>query len=134
MFNAPLFFFDLSAQNPHNPPMSMSEMQAGTGLSGSCQRAGVAAPGHLSIPTLLHARIPRVDCPDHGVLQVEVPWAEARSRFAFLMERFAIEMLEQCVTVLGAGRILRLSWDEVWGIMPRAVAGVRPANSKSPCR
>ena len=30
--------------------------------------------------TYLHARIPRVKCPDHGILQVLTPWAEKRSR------------------------------------------------------
>ena len=28
--------------------------------------------------TFLHARIPRVDCPEHGVLQVNVPWPSPR--------------------------------------------------------
>jgi transposase len=37
--------------------------------------------------TFLHARVPRVECPTHGVRQVRVPWAEARSRFTQLMER-----------------------------------------------
>src|SRR5579872_1398697 len=31
--------------------------------------------------TFLHARIPRVQCPNHGVVQVMVPWAEPKSRF-----------------------------------------------------
>ena len=31
--------------------------------------------------THLHARIPRVACREHGVVQVTVPWAEPRSRF-----------------------------------------------------
>lgn len=31
--------------------------------------------------THLHARIPRVNCAEHGVVNVAVPWAEARSRF-----------------------------------------------------
>ena len=31
--------------------------------------------------TLLHASVPRVDCPEHGVKQVSVPWAEKGSRF-----------------------------------------------------
>jgi transposase len=31
--------------------------------------------------TYLHARPPRVECPEHGVLQVELPWAESKSRF-----------------------------------------------------
>ncbi|MEE9533092.1 MAG: ISL3 family transposase [Acidimicrobiia bacterium] len=72
--------------------------------------------------TFLHARIPRVDCPEHGVVQVGVPWAEAGSRFTLLMERLVIDVLQQCTTVQGARRILRLSWDQVWGVMSRAVA------------
>ncbi len=71
--------------------------------------------------TYLHARIPRVACPEHGVRQVAVPWAEARSRFTLLMERWVIEVLLQCATVQGACRLLGLKWDAVWGILRRAV-------------
>ena len=70
--------------------------------------------------THLHARIPRVACGEHGVVQVTVPWAEARSRFTLLFERLAIDVLGQC-DVTGATKILRVSWDEAWGIMERAV-------------
>ena len=72
--------------------------------------------------TYVHARIPRVDCPEHGVVQVKVPWAEARSRFTLLMERWMIDVLMQCATVSGTCRLLGLTWDEVWGVMDRAVA------------
>lgn len=72
--------------------------------------------------TYVHARIPRVDCPEHGVMQVSVPWAAARSRFTLLMERWSIDVLKQCATIEGARSLLRLSWDELWGIMSRAVA------------
>ena len=72
--------------------------------------------------TYVHARVPRVDCPEHGVAQVSVPWASARSRFTLLMERWAIDVLKQCATIEGARTLLRLSWDELWGIMHRAVA------------
>ena len=72
--------------------------------------------------TMLHARVPRVECPEHGVLQVKVPWAEARSRFTLLMERFVIDVLQQCANLTAAQRILRISWDEAWGVMNRAVA------------
>ena len=42
--------------------------------------------------TRLHARIPRVHCGEHGVVQVRVPWAEPRSRFPVLFEkRLAID-------------------------------------------
>jgi transposase len=57
-----------------------------------------------------------------GVVQVRVPWAQARSRFTLLMERLVIDVLSQCATVSGACRLLGLSWDEAWGVMERAVA------------
>jgi transposase len=72
--------------------------------------------------THLHARIPRVQCPTHGVKQVRVPWAEPRARFTMLMERLVIDVLQQCSTLSGACRLLRITWDEAWGVMARAVA------------
>lgn len=71
--------------------------------------------------TFLHARIPRVKCPEHGVLQVRVPWAEPKSRFTMMFERLAIDVLGEC-DITGATRILGISWDEAWHIMERAVA------------
>jgi transposase len=70
--------------------------------------------------TLLHARIPRVKCPEHGVVQVRVPWAEPRARFTLLFERLAIEVLLETDISAGA-RLLGLSWDEAQLIMERAV-------------
>ncbi len=35
--------------------------------------------------TILHARQPRVDCPEHGVQLVNVPWAEKSSRFTIML-------------------------------------------------
>jgi transposase len=72
--------------------------------------------------TFVHARVPRVDCPTHGVRQVRVPWAEVRSRFTLLMERLIIDLMTQCSTVTGACRIAGITWDEAWGVMTRAVA------------
>lgn len=70
--------------------------------------------------TYLHASIPRVNCQEHGVTQIDVPWAKPHSRFTLLFERLAIDVLKQC-TVKGATSILRISWDEAYGIMSRAV-------------
>jgi transposase len=71
--------------------------------------------------THLHARVPRVRCPEHGVRQVAVPWAEPRSRFTLMFERFAIDVLME-TDVAGAASILAISWDEAHHIMERAVA------------
>jgi transposase len=79
--------------------------------------------------TYLHARPPRVNCPKHGVKQVQLPWAESKARFTVLFERFAIDVLLE-TDVLGATRILRISWDEAWHIQERAVARGMAAKGK----
>lgn len=71
--------------------------------------------------TLLHARIPRVQCPTHGVRQAAVPWSEPRSRFTLLFERFAIDVMLE-TDGSGAATILGLSWHEVQHLKERAVA------------
>jgi transposase len=70
--------------------------------------------------TYLHARTPRIKCPEHGALQVGVPWAEPNSRFTLLFERLAVELLLQ-THVQGAAEILRVSWAEAMHLMQRAV-------------
>jgi transposase len=54
------------------------------------------------------------------VKQVRLPWAEPMSRFTALFERLAIDVLKE-TSVTGAMRLLRLTWDEAWNIMDRAV-------------
>ncbi|MEX1073547.1 MAG: ISL3 family transposase [Burkholderiales bacterium] len=80
--------------------------------------------------TYLHARVPRIKCPTHGTRQVKLPWAEARSRFTLLFERLAIDVLKEA-SVRGATRILRISWDEAWHLMERAVKRGLQAKGKS---
>ncbi len=50
--------------------------------------------GHLDTSqyrTYLVADVPRVKCPEHGVKQVEVPWAASSSRFTALFESLVID-------------------------------------------
>jgi transposase len=82
--------------------------------------------------TFLHARVPRVECPTHGVRQARVSWAEPRSRFTLLLERLIIDLIRQCSTVTGACRIARISWDEAWGVMERAVVRGRARKQARP--
>src|SRR5580692_667711 len=68
----------------------------------------------------LTADVPRVECPEHGVIQVTVPWANGKSGFTALFERMAILLLLQ-MSISGVAKHLRISWDEVDGILERAV-------------
>jgi len=71
--------------------------------------------------TLLHARIPRVNCPEHGVRQVAVPWAGRHSRCTLLMESLIINTLQACQSVSRTSDLTGASWDQVQGVMERAV-------------
>ena len=70
--------------------------------------------------TMLHARVPRLNCPTHGIRQLRVPWAEDNSRFTALFEALAIDWMRQAPIAAVAER-LHLSWDEAAGIQDRAV-------------
>ena len=70
--------------------------------------------------TILHARPPRSDCPEHGPRVVKLPWAEASSRFTALFEGLAISWLKEA-SQQGVAELLGLSWDEIHGILERAV-------------
>jgi transposase len=99
----------------------------------SCAECGRACPLHDHGPertwrhldtcqyrTLLHAAAPRTNCPEHGVRTVRLPWAEAGGHFTALFERLAIDWLREASQSAVAKR-LGLSWDEIHGIMERAV-------------
>lgn len=70
--------------------------------------------------TILHAQPPRSECREHGVRVVKLPWAEPSGRFTALFEALAIEWLKAASKSAVAG-LLKLSWDEIHGIMERAV-------------
>jgi len=70
--------------------------------------------------TILEASVPRIDCPTHGIHQVKVPWAEPGSGFTALFEALAISWLK-VAPINAVADHMKISWDETWGIMERAV-------------
>ena len=47
----------------------------------------------MQFTTLIRARTPRANCPEHGVKTMKVPWAAPQGRFTLLFERFAVDVL-----------------------------------------
>ena len=84
---------------------------------------------HGDCLTWLHARPPRVACPMHGVRQIRIPWALPGCRLTMSFERHAIDVFLQA-DVLGGAGLLRLSWDETWNIMERAVTRGQQAKKR----
>jgi transposase len=75
----------------------------------------------MQFTTIIRARTPRANCPEHGVKTMKVPWAAPQGRFTLLFERFAVEVLLASASVSQACRLLGLSWDSAHEIMRRAV-------------
>ena len=112
----------------------------------TCPECGKHCPGydkrarrwrHLDtcqLKTLLVAEVPRVQCAEHGVLTVAVPWAESGSGFTALFEALVIDWLKEASTSAVSTR-LRLSWNAVDGIMKRAVRrGMARREHRAPTR
>jgi len=97
-----------------------------------CPKCSKEMPGYDSRPrrwrhldtcqftTILVADVPRGKCVDHGVHQIDVPWAEPGSQFTVLFERLVIDWAREA-SQTAVARMLGLSWHQVHGIMERAV-------------
>ena len=112
----------------------------------SCPKCGKACAGydarrrrwrHLDtcqFQTYLTADVPRVECAEHGVSQAATPWAEAGSRFTALLEAVVIDWLKEA-SLAAVARRLGLTWDEVDGVMARAVErGLARRDGSAPVR
>jgi len=71
--------------------------------------------------TILVCEVPRIECPEHGVLQVQVPWADEGSRFTALFEHLVIAWMREA-SLAAVSRRMRVSWDQLDTIQQRAVA------------
>ncbi len=75
--------------------------------------------------------VPRVRCPEHGVMTVRVPWSERMSRFTNRFEAMVIDWLREA-SVLAAHRLPGVGWNALDGIKARAV--VRGLSRREDCR
>jgi transposase len=75
----------------------------------------------MQFETLIRARVPRAECPEHGVKTMKIPWAAPQGRFTLLFERFAVDVLLACASVSQACELLGLGWEAAHEIMRRAV-------------
>ena len=64
--------------------------------------------------TVLVAQVPRVKCDEHGIKQIDVPWAEERSRFTALFEILVIDWLKEA-SVSAVARQLDIRWEPLTG-------------------
>ena len=71
--------------------------------------------------TWLRARLPRVECPEHGVRTIAFPWGEPHSRFTEAFACFARRVLRETRVQARTAALLRLSPDAVRDLLARTV-------------
>ena len=75
----------------------------------------------MQFETIITCRVPRINCREHGIKTVNVPWADNYSRFTTLFEKFAIDVLVASKNITAAKTLLGLSWKQIHNIQSRAV-------------
>jgi transposase len=72
----------------------------------------------------LHARVPRVVCPEHGTRQVSVPWAREGSGFTLLFEAFVLELAPH-MPVAAIARMVGEHDTRIWRVLEHYVEAAR---------
>jgi len=75
----------------------------------------------MQFATIVKARIPRGKCPDHGVKQVKIPWADPGSHLTRGFEEWIIRVLELTKSQVRTARLVRATPHQVHDVMHRAV-------------
>lgn len=79
---------------------------------------------HLNVcqmATFIHVRLPRSNCPEHGVKQIVSEFGENGSDMTYQYEAFILDVSKEC-SIEAVGRLFSLSWDRCWNAVDRAVA------------
>jgi transposase len=70
--------------------------------------------------TYILVRPPRVDCPKHGVKQIDSEFGKNGSDMTYAFESFVIQVAQEC-NIEATGRLCGLSWDRGWNALERAL-------------
>ncbi|MGY3726875.1 MULTISPECIES: helix-turn-helix domain-containing protein [Cobetia] len=107
-------------------------MEADRGSFHACPECGKACPAHdfadkswrhlnfFQHHCYLHASIPRIRCPEHGVKRVEVPWARPDRGFTPWYIQAAMSLVRE-MPALAVSRQLEVTDKRLWRIMHQYV-------------
>jgi transposase len=123
--------------------LSIDFEPGGTFSCPTCERAGCKAYDtrdkswrHLNFfqhEAYLRARVPRVQCAEHGIKQVEVPWARSGSGFTLLFEALVLAMAKE-MPVKAVADLVDENDTRIWRILQHYVDTARAAEDFSGVR
>jgi transposase len=115
------------------------------GLQFACPECGEYCPVHDTVEkrwrhldfwqhrTELVARVPRVECSEHGVLLTTVPWARPGSGFTLMMEAVVLLLCQQ-MPVATAAAYLGETDQKLWRVLSHYVSKAHAAKDWSAVR
>ena len=84
--------------------------------------------------TYIHVKPPRVNCPTHGIKQIDSEFGENGSDMTFAFESFVIRVAQEC-SIEATARLCGLSRGRGWNTLERAVGrGLKRKEHKVPLR
>ena len=72
------------------------------------------------LETYIHVRPPRVNCPKHGVKQIDSELGENGSEITYAFEGLVIRVAQEC-NIEATARLCGIGWDGSWNALERAV-------------
>ncbi len=129
---APWKLVDQRLDTDKQPHELHLEIKAERGARYACPVCGSECPAHdfqektwrhlnfFQHHCYIHASVPRVKCPEHGVKLAEVPWARKGSAFKLLFEQAALTLARE-MPVNAAARIIGINDKRLWRIVQHYV-------------
>jgi transposase len=74
--------------------------------------------------TYLHARVPRVNCRECGIKQVEVPWSRSGSGFTLLFEMLVLQLSRE-MSIAAVASLVGVHANRIWRILEHYVERAR---------
>ena len=93
----------------------METFTSGSERAWGCDSPGLLTHCHLTAP------VPRVNCPEHGVKRIQVPWAREGSRFTLLFKQAALALVRE-MPVKAAARQMAQGGATNVGIVGRQIS------------
>jgi len=78
----------------------------------------------LQYACYLVVRVPRINCPDDGIHQIDLPWAREGADFTFLFESFAMTLVRE-MPVNKVSQIIGVDDNKLWRMMRYYVEAAR---------
>lgn len=115
---------DLWLDFPAGSKFACPQCQARCGVHDTAERTW----RHLNFfqhKAFLHARQPRITCPDHGVKTAEVPWGRPGTGFTLLMDAFILLLVQGGMPVAQVARLIGEHDTRVWRVLRHYVKEAR---------